>query len=120
MTYDLPKFLRRAIAFSRATFGPGARTEGVIKHIRKELEEIENAQDPQERAKEWVDIIVLGFYGLWRELHYNHRVPWFKLAIDMTALWRMKQDKNEQRDWPDWRGNDGTTPIEHIRGGEHD
>lgn len=118
--HELVMFLKRAIAFSRATYGPGCRTDGVITHIRRELKEIKEADNSEDRAKEWVDIIILGFDGLWRELHYTQKTPWHTIARDIVVLWQLKQDKNEQRDWPNWRDNDGTTPIEHIRGGEHD
>lgn len=36
MTMDLEQHLLRQRAFSRATFGPGARTQGVLDYIRKE------------------------------------------------------------------------------------
>ena len=37
---DLVAHLTRQAAFSRATFGPGPRTEGVLDHITKEVEEV--------------------------------------------------------------------------------
>lgn len=37
---DLVTHLTRQAAFSKATFGPGARTEGVTDHIKKELDEV--------------------------------------------------------------------------------
>lgn len=40
MSFDLVQHLRRQIAFSLATFGPGDRTEGVVDHITKELAEV--------------------------------------------------------------------------------
>ena len=39
--FDLVAHLYRQRAFSERTFGPGARTKGVLNHIRKELAEIE-------------------------------------------------------------------------------
>ena len=54
--FDLQQHLVRQMVFSRATFGPGERTKGVIDHIRKELIEIEQADD---RAEEWVDVVIL-------------------------------------------------------------
>lgn len=35
--FDLSQHLLRQRAFSRATFGAGRRTKGVVDHIRKEL-----------------------------------------------------------------------------------
>ena len=38
--FDMIAHLTRQAAFSRATFGPGARTKGVIDHVKKELAEV--------------------------------------------------------------------------------
>ena len=48
--------LARQREFSLKNFGPGRRTGGVIKHIRKELVEIE--ADPTDLA-EWADVVIL-------------------------------------------------------------
>lgn len=120
--FDLIAHLKRQIAFSRGTFGPGERRDGVIDHIRKELDEIKAGNgDP----KEWVDIVILGFDGLWRSLHAGtsddgYRLDWEDIPHTMTALLEAKHAKNEQRDWPDWRAADPNKAIEHVRGGEHD
>ena len=47
---NLYQHILRALAFSRATFGPGARTKGVVDHIRKELVEIEESNGDLENA----------------------------------------------------------------------
>ena len=39
LAFDIVAHLARQRAFSEKTFGPGARTKGVIDHIRKELGE---------------------------------------------------------------------------------
>lgn len=60
--------LTRAIVFSKATFGPGARTNGVLDHITKEIEEVRKGNgDPEE----WVDLVILSLDGLTRELLNN-------------------------------------------------
>ena len=51
---DLEQHLKRQIAFSRATFGPGERRAGVIDHIRKELAEVEEANGDPGKAIEHV------------------------------------------------------------------
>ena len=61
--FDLVAHLYRQRAFSRATFGPGARTKGVLDHIRKEITEVERA--PHDLS-EWVDLILLSLDGAWR------------------------------------------------------
>lgn len=61
--FDLVAHLHRQRAFSQRTFGPGARAQGVVDHIRKELCEIE--ADPTDLT-EWVDVVLLALDGAWR------------------------------------------------------
>ena len=60
---DLLLMIKRQWLWSRDTFGNGRRTGGVIQHIRKELNEIEQKPDDLE---EWVDVIILALDGFWR------------------------------------------------------
>ena len=101
--YDLIQHLYRQRAFSRATFGPGARTQGVVDHIRKELKEIE--ADPTD-ISEWIDVVLLSLDSAWRAGHTPEQIA--------EAL-QAKQSKNELRDWPDWRTADPNKAIEHDR-----
>ena len=101
--FDITAHLHRQRKFSEKTFGPGARTEGVIDHIRKELREIET--DPTD-IMEWVDVIILAFDGAWR-------AGWEPEAIVQAIA--EKQTRNEARKWPDWRTADPNMAIEHIR-----
>lgn len=104
--FDLALHLHRQRAFSERTFGPGARTNGVIDHIRKELREIKaNPTD----ITEWVDVIILAFDGAWR-------AGWEPDAIIQAFV--EKQTRNEARSWPDWRTADPNAAIEHIRTGK--
>lgn len=89
--------------WSRQTFGPGARTAGVLDHIRKELKEIE---DNPTDVKEWVDVIILAFDGAWR-------AGWEPDEI-IRAI-QAKQRENEARSWPDWRTMSEDVAIEHVR-----
>lgn len=91
--------------WSRATFGPGPRTKGVLDHIRKELGEIE--ADPTD-LREWVDVLILAFDGAWRAGHEPQQI------IDAI---RDKQVRNEARTWPDWRTMSEDRAIEHFRDG---
>ncbi|WP_316224676.1 MULTISPECIES: dATP/dGTP pyrophosphohydrolase domain-containing protein [unclassified Bradyrhizobium] len=102
-SFDLVAHLYRQRAFSRATFGPGARTKGMIDHIRKELVEIEKSPND---LTEWVDVILLALDGAWRAGH---------APAAIAGAIRAKQDKNELRDWPDWRAADPDKAIEHVR-----
>lgn len=103
MTFDLAAHLHRQREWSLRTFGPGARSAGVVAHIRKELAEIEAAPGDLE---EWVDVILLAFDGAWRAGHE----PW-----EIVAGIECKQAKNEARDWPNWRTADPDGPIEHCK-----
>lgn len=98
--------LERQRRFSEATFGPGRRTKGIIDHIQKELVEIE--QDPSDLG-EWVDVIILGLDGAWR----CGAEP-----AEIIAAIKAKQERNEARDWPDWRMADQDHAIEHDRTGD--
>jgi hypothetical protein len=104
--FDFQAHLERMIEFSSRTFGPGPRTHGLIKHIRKELQEIQ--RDPSD-LYEWIDIIILGIDGAWRAGFTPEQI--------LEAL-ISKQIKNESRKWPDWRMTRPDQPIEHIRDGE--
>ena len=102
--HDLVVHLHRQRAFSERTFGPGARTRGVLDHIAKELAEI--AEHPGD-LEEWIDVVLLAFDGAWRSGHTPEQI-----AAALTA----KQAKNEGRKWPDWRTAPADQAIEHERG----
>jgi hypothetical protein len=89
--------------WSHRTFGPGARLNGVLAHIRKELAEIE---DNPTDVSEWVDVIILALDGAWR-------AGWQPQQI-IDAI-KAKQAKNEAREWPDWRTMSADEAIEHVR-----
>lgn len=112
---DLEAHLKRQIAFSRGTFGPGERRGGIIEHIRKELVEVDVSDG---EAAEWVDVVILALDGLTRRLLAAHG------STDLAAATacRMivgKQNRNESRVWPDWRLTSQDKAIEHDRSGEH-
>ena len=129
---DLIAHLTRQGAFGRASFGPGPRTEGVLKHIESEIEEVRRAAeegDLDELVKEWTDIAILGLDGLIRAVRAREEAfnaqrmlslarPYIthdevaRIAVDNIVA---KQAKNEMRDWPDWRGKSEDQPIEHDR-----
>lgn len=104
--FDFEAHLARQAAFSALTFGPGARTEGICDHIRKELVEVAAAPGD---LKEWIDVAILALDGAWR----CGATP----AQIIEAL-VAKQIKNEGRAWPDWRTADPAKAIEHDRSGE--
>ncbi len=97
------EYLNRTKDFSEKTFGPGYRYRGILDHIKKEIKEIE--ADPSD-LEEWVDIIILAFDGAWRSGADPQDI------IDMIYY---KQEKNEKRNWPDWRTVPLNKAIEHIK-----
>jgi hypothetical protein len=101
--FDLVEYLRRQREFSEKTFGPGARTKGVIDHIRKELVEVE--QDPSD-LKEWIDVVTLALDGAWRAGYSPEQIV---NQLDATLT------RNEGRTWPDWRTMSADKAIEHDR-----
>lgn len=111
---DLKQHLIRQMVFSRATFGPGARTEGVLDHIKREMKEV---LDSNGSAEEWVDLVILSLDGLTREIWAggNYEIPADYAAAEAVDCILRKQARNERRDWPDWRTADPDKAIEHVR-----
>jgi hypothetical protein len=103
MDFDFNAHLHRQRDWSEKTFGPGPRTKGIIDHIRKELAEI--AADPTDLA-EWLDVVTLALDGAWRAGYTPEQI---------IAAYAAKQDRNESRDWPDWRTANEDEAIEHVR-----
>lgn len=101
--FNFHRHLWRQRFFSERTFGPGTRTKGVIDHIRKELHEIE--ENPLD-VSEWIDVVILALDGAWRAGASPQQI------IDALVA---KQDKNERRQWPDWRTVAPDQAIEHVR-----
>ncbi len=100
---NLVQHLCRQRSWSRKTFGPGNRAQGVVDHIRRELIEIE--AEPGDLS-EWVDVVLLALDGAWRAGHEPEEI---------VAAISAKQAKNEARLWPDWRTSDPSKAIEHIK-----
>jgi len=96
----LRSYLEEQREFSERQFGPGPRTLGIIKHIKKELIEIE--AEPTDLT-EWVDVILLACDGYWR-----HGGKPENLLSDMLA----KLAKNKTRTWPTPKDDE---PVEHVR-----
>jgi hypothetical protein len=112
---DFETHLVRQMVFSKATFGFGARTKGVLDHIRKELAEVEASNGSPE---EWVDVVILALDGLTRTLWSagDYRLSADEIASAAVKSIVFKQAKNERRVWPDWRTQPQEKAIEHKRG----
>lgn len=99
-SFDLYAWLRQHIAWSMETFGDGARTEGLCKHVEKELEEIR--QQPND-IMEWIDVIILACDGAWRA-GYS--------AKEICLALQQKQQINQERQWVRTPENE---PTEHVK-----
>lgn len=87
--------------WSKATFGPGRRTKGLLEHIRRELDEV--AANPDDLV-EWVDVVLLAFDGYWR----HGGTP--EGFMDMV---RYKFSVNQARKWPPPAPDD--QPNHHVK-----
>lgn len=101
---DISEFFKLNGEWSENTFGPGERTEGVLKHIEKEIDEVR--KEPHS-IEEWADIVILAMDGARRSAHADG------VLFENALL--AKLGKNKNRKWPDWRTADKDKPIEHIR-----
>lgn len=109
---NLKEHLERQANWSNEVFGPGNRREGLIDHITKELKEIQEGEgDPNE----WIDIVILAFDGLLRELRCNGMSSEYAARFACSLLTE-KQTKNEKRSWPNWRTATPGKAIEHVKG----
>lgn len=95
-------YINRHIQWSVSTFGKGRRTEGLCKHITKELEEIRQSPDD---LMEWIDVIILALDGAWRTGHNT---------LEIINALIQKQAINFDRKWT--RANEDE-PTEHERCG---
>lgn len=131
-------YLARQCAVGREKFGPNERTFGVIDHICKEFDEIAKEENAEGRAAEWADVAILALDGLLRAtremlreqlkggegahvddgwvLGHNGEPTNDFVAATAEAFIRTKQEKNELRDFGDWRLASDDVAIEHKRG----
>lgn len=96
--------------WSRKTFGPGRRTEGVLDHIRKELKEVK--KHPWD-VMEYVDVAILALDGAQRICRESGLSAYETGHLVGTALER-KALLNRARKWPNWRTADPHKAIEHA------
>ena len=98
---NLFHFINKQIRWSANTFGRTPRLKGILTHIRKEVQEIE--EKPADLS-EWIDVMILAIDGAWRQGFTPHQI--------CKAL-EEKQLKNFGRVW-NVAGDD--QPCEHIEG----
>lgn len=101
--FAIETYLRRQELWSARTFGQGAQTVEITKHIQKELAEI--LAQPNDLT-EWIDVVILALDGYWRA------------GGDPDAIMdylQAKQNVNFTRAWQAPRDGE---PTEHDRTGE--
>lgn len=102
----IAEYMAHASVWSYRTFGPGPRTRGVVAHIRKEIDEIEN--EPADMS-EWADLVILAIDGCWRAMidwEDPHDVPgareWYVVEDDICDLLFCQTDERDTVHWPDF------------------
>lgn len=103
---DLVTFIVIQREWSDKTFGTGLRTEGICKHIEKELNEIRANPTSLE---EWIDVVILALDGAWR-VGYS--------PLEIVAALAAKQDENiYKRRWGPIPAQDEIS--EHLKPSEN-
>jgi len=98
---SLVNYIQNHINWSRSVFGEGAKTEGILAHIEKEVDEV---REKPTDVVEWCDIGILAFDGAWRNTGLD--------ANEIAMALIDKQRINMERRWPE--PVDGR-PTEHIK-----
>ena len=111
---DFEAFALRKAAHSIAAFGLRQTDEGILDHLKKEIEEVRKAERPKEKQREWVDIFMLSLDGLLRSLIREGHLT-TRAASEAVHMIRTKQTALEMREWPDWRTVAPDKAIEHVR-----
>ncbi len=99
---NLGRYATEKMVWSKRTFGEGARTRGLLEHLRDEVNEVE--KDPYDLT-EWIDIMMLAIDGYWRHGGKNYRL--------MNDLWK-KFEICKMRVYPTPVGPEDMS--QHIRG----
>jgi hypothetical protein len=107
-SFNFARHLADQIEWSRRVFGPEDRTEGVLRHIEKELSEIRQKPDD---IDEWIDVIILACDGALRRGF---------TPLQIVSALDKKMKRNMERTWPDWRSRSSNEPIEHVKEPSHD
>jgi hypothetical protein len=99
---NISEYITNQKIWSQIAFGKGKRTEGVLHHIEKEIEEVR--MEPY--SLEWIDIVILALDGAWRAGYTPEEIEKALIA---------KQEKNAKRKWPYPPPSDDV-PSFHIKG----
>lgn len=114
---DLKQWMMTFVPWSSKTFGPGMRTEGLLKHIAKEMDEVR--KNPSD-VTEWIDIAILALDGAWRASFYSdygkaEPVRWNRLefvaGLVTNKFFCKSIDVMFHRTYK--RNDDESQPVEH-------
>ena len=100
---DFIQYIVKQREWSERTFGHSTRTNGITRHIEKELAEIRVA--PRDLG-EWIDVVILALDGAWRAGYTPEEI---------VAELERKQAVNFAREWPPAKDVDPDQPSEHVR-----
>ena len=98
---NLRRYIKNQEVWSKKTFGPGMRTEGILKHIAHECDEI---REKPGDLLEWIDVIILAIDGAWKAGYSADEI--------ITGL-SYKQVVNFNRSWPP--PGPQNEPNEHLK-----
>lgn len=101
MSLQLVEYIRKHQAWSRKTFGPGDRKEGLTTHLKLEIQEL---IESDYSLKECVDVLIIGI-----DIALNAGYAPMQIADQLCR----KQALNAQRAWP--KNTPAGQPVEHIR-----
>lgn len=99
--FNLTTYLTAHTTWSARTFGKDRHPISIVKHLRKECDELEAT--PQDLV-EWIDILILAFDGAF--------IAGFT-PDQITFALQHKQSINFGRKWP--TPGDPHEPTEHVR-----
>lgn len=104
----LQEFFTQEAYWSDKTFGPASHRNhiGPLKHLEKEAKEAYEEEDKVLRLLEYADCIHLIFDACRRDGFNYH---------ELVEAVNVKFKENQLREWPDWRNEDASEPIEHKR-----
>jgi hypothetical protein len=102
-SHSLRRILSRQREWSLRTFGPGRRTQGLLRHIEEECAEVDQSNHD---LFECIDVLILALDLCWRS---GDDIDQIELAL------HAKMTANESRKWAslDWIGEDAK--INHVR-----
>jgi hypothetical protein len=102
-SHSLRRILSRQREWSLRTFGPGRRTQGLLRHIEEECAEVDQSNHD---LSECIDVMILALDLCWRS---GEDIDQIELAL------HAKMTANEARKWPPVGSIGEDAKINHVR-----